>query len=281
MDPLEYMRGLADLWGQGGKAFAAAQQTMLADAAERMAKTTGGPSAAMPHVGVASADLAAANAAFAKLWSSATELSATVTQGLQKGEAPDPIITEMLGRIFDPRLMFASTDDMDEALQRLSEGPRLSDLWDTERKFLAVFTAWMALRRRSLEHNTVMLDAWMRAAGTFAKRLNDMADTTATVESPRELVTLWVETANDTLLQTQRSETFLNSQREVLKASTDLRLAQQEVAEFYSEMFGYPTRAEVDDVHKTVTELRRELRGLQREARQGRGRENRRSRPGS
>ena len=33
------------------------------------------------------------------------------------------------------------------------------------------------------------------------------------------------------------------SQREILKASTDLRLAQQEMAAFYSEMFGYPTRA--------------------------------------
>jgi hypothetical protein len=47
-----------------------------------------------------------------------------------------------------------------------------------------------------------------------------------------------------------------------------LRLAQQEVAEYYSEMFGYPSRAELDDVHKTVTELRRELRALKREMRQ-------------
>jgi len=40
------------------------------------------------------------------------------------------------------------------------------------------------------------------------------------------------------------------------------------VAEFYSQMFGYPTRAELDDVYKTVTELRRDLRALQREARE-------------
>jgi hypothetical protein len=29
MDPFAYMRGLTDLWGQGGKAFAEAQQTMF------------------------------------------------------------------------------------------------------------------------------------------------------------------------------------------------------------------------------------------------------------
>ena len=80
----------------------------------------------------------------------------------------------------------------------------------------------------------------------------------------RAFLTLWGETANEVLLETQRSEAFLETQREVLKASTDLRLAQRTVAEFYSEMFGYPTRAELDDVHKTVTELRRELRALKR-----------------
>jgi hypothetical protein len=66
----------------------------------------------------------------------------------------------------------------------------------------------------------------------------------------------------------QRSESFLKSQREMLKSSTDLRLAQRELAEFYSETYGYPTRAELDDVHRTVTELRRELRALKRERRE-------------
>ena len=54
---------------------------------------------------------------------------------------------------------------MDQALQRMAEGPRLADLWDTERKMLTLFNAWTALRRRSLEHNTVMLEAWLQAAG--------------------------------------------------------------------------------------------------------------------
>ena len=271
MDAAAYMRGLAELWGQGGQAFAAAQQSLFADMAERMAKASAdGTTAGFPGVGAGpgSSELAAANEAFAKLWSSATEISATITQGMQKAEAPDPMVADMLGRIFDPRLWFSSTDDMDEALQRLSEGPRLADLWDVERKFARVFNAWVAVRRRSLEHNTVMLDAWMRAAGAFAKRLNDMSEAGEKIGSPREMLTSWIETANEIMLETQRSDAFLTTQRESLKASTDLRLAQQEVAEYYSEMFGYPSRAELDDVHKTVTELRRELRALKREMRE-------------
>ena len=265
MDPLAYMRGVAELWGQGGKAFAEAQQAMLSGMAESMKVSADGQPPAFPGL-AGSGELAAANAAFTQLWSSASELSATITKGVQAGEQPDPLVAEMLGRIFDPGVWF-SAGNMDEALQRLAEGPRLADLWDVERKFLSVFNAWVALRRRSLEHNTVMLEAWMRAAGAFAKRLNEMADASQSIESPRKLLTLWVETANDVMLETQRSEPFLNTQREILTASTELRLAQQEVAAFYSEMFGYPTRTELDDVHKTVTELRRELRALKRQMR--------------
>jgi len=183
---------------------------------------------------------------------------------MEQGKKPDPLVTELMGKLFDPRAWFSSLGGMDEVLQRMAEGPGLADLWDTERKLLDVFNAWTALRRRSIEHNTVMLEAWMRAAGAFAKTLNEKAERKETLGSWREVLALWVETANTALLETQRSEKYLDSQREILKASTDLRLAQQELAGFYSEVFGYPTRAELDDVHRTVTELRRELRALQR-----------------
>ena len=107
----------------------------------------------------------------------------------------------------------------------------------------------------------------MRRPASSQKTLNEKADRKEALGSWRELLALWVETANTALLETQRSEAYLKSQREILKASTDLRLAQQEIATFYSEMFGYPTREELDDVHRTMTELRRELRALQRMSR--------------
>lgn len=267
MDPTQYMKALAELWGQGGKSFMTAQQNMLRDMAERFAKPAEGAAAGTQTNFFDPAAMGQANEAFGRLWSSALELSQTFTRNLQQGKEPDPLVSGLLGRIFDPSAWFAGSDGMDAALNRLAQGPRLADMWNTERQMLAVFNAWTALRRRSLEHNTVMLEAWLQAAGSFAKMLNEKAARNEALGSWRELLALWVETANKVLLETQRSEGYLNSQRELLKASTDLRLAQQEVAEVYSDMFGYPTRAELDDVHKALTELRREVRALQRASR--------------
>jgi hypothetical protein len=271
------MQALAQMWGQSGKDFAAAQQNLFAEMARRMAEATGPQPASVPTAFLQPQELASANAAFDTLWASAIKLSESITRSTE-GTKTDPIVTELMTKLFDPRAWFSGLGGMDETLQRMAEGPRLADLWDTERKLLNVFNAWTALRRCSIEHNTVMLGAWMRAAGAFAKTLNEKADAKETLGSWRDVLGLWVETANTTLLETQRSDKYLDSQRELLKTSTALRLAQQELAAFYSEVFGYPTRAELDDVHRTVTELRRELRRLERVNREARAPRKRRRR---
>jgi hypothetical protein len=262
MNPFESMQALADLWGKGAEALASTYPPEARAVADEMSKAFGVGS--VPDT----AALEEARRSFEQSWSAAKELSASLSDGLQRGDGAgqsDPIVSAMLARIFDLRGWMSATNEVDEALQRMAEGPRLADLWNVERQFAEVFWAWARLRQRSIEHNKVMLDAWTRAAGAFAKRLNERTERgEPPLDSVRAFLTLWGETANEILLETQRSDTFLETQREVLNASTDLRLAQRKVAEFYSEMFGYPTRAELDDVHKAVTELRRELRALKR-----------------
>ncbi|GEO17283.1 poly(R)-hydroxyalkanoic acid synthase subunit PhaE [Microvirga aerophila] len=262
MNPFESMQALTDLWGKGAQAMASAYPPEVKAAADEVSKAFGVSST------LDTAALEEARRSFEQSWSAAQELSASLSDGLQRGDGSgrsDPVVTAMLAKIFDPRGWMSATNEVDEALQRMAEGPRLADLWNVERQFAEVFRAWARLRQRSFEHNKVMLDAWTRAAGAFAKRLNERTERgEPPLDSVRAFLALWGETANEILLETQRSEAFLQTQREVLKASTDLRLAQRKVAEFYSEMFGYPTRAELDDVHKAVTELRRELRALKR-----------------
>jgi hypothetical protein len=53
----------------------------------------------------------------------------------------------------------------------------------------------------------------------------------------------------------------------MIRAVTELRVAQQELVEHFGKQYGFPTRTELDDVHRTVTELRRELRAMRREQR--------------
>ena len=62
-----------------------------------------------------------------------------------------------------------------------------------------------------------------------------------------------------------RSAEFLEAQHKVTRSSTEYRLAEREIAEAFCEMHHIPTRTEMDEVQRVVTELRRELRALKRD----------------
>ncbi len=170
----------------------------------------------------------------------------------------------MLERITDPRAWMAGTGELDDVLARLAEGPRLADLWDLERRYARVMRAWMDMRRRAFEHQGVVLEAWLRAGRQYAKELAAQTGPDDKKLDSKRAFAVWTETANHELLQTQRSEPFLRSQREMIRASTELRVAQSELVEHLGKQYGFPTRTELDDVHRTLTEMRRELRRLRR-----------------
>jgi polyhydroxyalkanoate synthase subunit PhaE len=261
---IDAIETFVDLWRKGGQAFLEAQQTFLSGMTEQM--KVAGARASFASSGAHNLEaerLAASSQAFFELWSSAAKLSAGAAAA-NEGMDGNRTAAALLNRIFDPSLWLSAVGGMDQGLDRVAEGPRLADLFDTERRFLAVFRAWLAVRRRAYEHNSLMLRAWTRATTLFSKVLNEKGETGESLESWRDVLAIWVESANTVLLETQRGDAYLESQRQIVAASSELRLAQKEVAEFYSEMFAIPTRTELDDVHKGVTELRRQIRTLRR-----------------
>lgn len=260
MNPFDTAKAMGEAWVQGSQSFLDSQREFFSAMTQAAPQAMATPS--MPDA----ASFQATLGSFKQAWENAQSLSETLAKTLgQEDEKPDPVAQGIMAKLFDPRGWLAATAEVDEALNRMAEGPRFSDLWSVEQKFTGLTTAWLSLRRRNLEHNTVMLEAWSKAAGRFSEAIEKQAGKGEPVESARAVMDLWVGIANDTLLETQRGEAFLKSQRDTIKASTDLRLAQQDVGEYFAHMFGLPMRTELDDVHKTVTELRREVRALKRE----------------
>src|ERR1700730_10989028 len=102
MDPAQYMKALAELWGQGGQNFMAAQQNLLRDMAQRFGKAGESAAAGAPANLFDPAAMTQANQAFGRLWSSAAELSQSFARNLQQGKEPDPLVSGLFGRIFDP-----------------------------------------------------------------------------------------------------------------------------------------------------------------------------------
>ena len=180
----------------------------------------------------------------------------------QKG-AFDP---EAMKQLFDPAEWKRAGSNFDMGLEKLTEGPTYATLFDLDRKMLNVQKLYMDRAKDGERYWEVVQGAWNRAFERFMKALNDPKGTP--IRTGREMLDLWLATANGALVEMHRSKEFLEAQRRVTRSSTEYRLAEREIAETFCEMHHIPTRTEMDEMQSAVTELRREVRALMRQIRE-------------
>lgn len=194
------------------------------------------------------------------LWRTSFEKLAALTS---QGVAQPANTNEVLKALFDPsQWAQAGLGPMDRAIEHLVEGPSYATLWTLDRKVLKAQALRAQWARDLAAWQLLMQGAWSEATKRFLRELN-AADGTP-IKSWRELTDLWVDIANAALTETHRTPEFLEAQRRLTRSSTDCRLQEREIAEAYCEMHHIPTRTEVDELQRTVYELRRDLRSLQR-----------------
>jgi hypothetical protein len=260
MAETDEIKTIADFWNKTGSEVSAAQQKIFKDFAEGMSR------ALSPMLPFAAGNAATENAsdAFRQLIQSSLKISESIIQVAPQSASADGITAELLRKILDPREWLSATGYMDETVRRLTEGPKFSDLGQIEGKLLNLFRAFSETRARSLEQSNHVLSAWTKAVSEFAKKLSEATTTGKPFGSRSEIVSLWDDIGNRHLLEAQRSPPYLETQRALLQASSNLKLSQQELGDFYNEVFGLPTRIEIDDLTRTVAELKRELRAEKR-----------------
>ena len=171
---------------------------------------------------------------------------------------------DTMKKLFDPAEWKRAGSHFDMGLEKLTEGPSYATLWDLDKKMLTVQKLWMERAQAVERYWEIVQGAWARASERFMKALNDPKGSPIT--SGRQMLDLWLDTANKALLEMHRTPEFLEAQRKMTRSSTEYRLAEREIAEAFCEMHHIPTRTEMDEMQRVVTELRRELRALRRPA---------------
>ena len=212
----------------------------------------------------ATKDLAAASE---ELWSDAQKQAQDwvklygTSLGLAGGA--NGIAQETLQRMMDPgQLMFVGSDEVTQAVQKLVEGPEFADLGAFKQQSLKTTKEWMALRDAKAAYRMVTAKAWARAFQTFTDEMTQSPELWK--GEMRQTLDRWLSIVNDELISTQRTQEFLDAQNALLSAGVAYRLHERKVVEEWCKAYSIPTRTEVDELHKKVHELRREMRALKK-----------------
>lgn len=173
------------------------------------------------------------------------------------------VLPFILARATESKSGMGAGNELADAIERMTQGPRLADVVDFDRRLLSTFSAWTEMQKKLAAYNAVASRPWMKAAEKYQSTAGP-ADKVVSSENWRSLLGSWTALANDELLANQRTDEFLGVQRELLQAATEFRARQIEVSETVSKIMGLPTQSDFDDVTRQLTELRRELRALSR-----------------
>jgi class III poly(R)-hydroxyalkanoic acid synthase PhaE subunit len=188
------------------------------------------------------------------------ELWKTILQPLGAG---GPV--ELATRLLDPRnWLGVGGAAMEQPFETVLGLPRLADVPDLDRKYLNLAQSWIGVAQRGPEYGAMVSKVWMAAYGDFLPALQAAAIAGKPAVSGRDLLDRWTATVNERMLKAQRSAEFLEVQRRLLDALLKSRAAEHELLEIGAKAADLPTRAEMDDVHKTLHVVKRELRALQR-----------------
>lgn len=118
----------------------------------------------------------------------------------------------------------------------------------------------MNIHVASFDYQLVLLDVWVR---TFEEASLEL-QSCGTVENWQQFLQVWSSIFDRIFAETFRSEHVLQVQGKLLNASMKLSLDQQQLIEMFLKMNNLPTRTEVDEIHRSIYELKKEIKSLKK-----------------
>lgn len=150
----------------------------------------------------------------------------------------------------------------EESSGSLMRSPLLGPSREFNGKLLRTFDAWAIFYRNSIDYQTVMTDIQVRSFEELMRQLVVLAEKGEPVNDWRQFQQLWGRVADDVYEQAFCSEDNLKVRGRFLNSLNTYRIYQQDLMELWMKLMNLPSRGEVDEVHKNIYELRKEVKTL-------------------
>lgn len=185
--------------------------------------------------------------------------------GARKDATPEEDYSaQALTHMLNPTTFMQSGFEMiDQVFSKLVNGPEFADIGMLENKVMKTGQDFQEFREAGHRYQEVISGAWLRAYQHFSDEFFDRLKNEDV--SPEETLQRWLKIADEEMVSTLRSQEFLDAQRELFATGTASKIKYREFAELWCEAHTIPTRSEVDDLHKIIHELRREVRAMKRQ----------------
>jgi polyhydroxyalkanoate synthase subunit PhaE len=133
-----------------------------------------------------------------------------------------------------------------------------------QERLQALIQAQFDLQDANDGYNALMAQAGRDAFERFERKLAEHSEPGRQLQSSRALFDLWIDAAEEAYAEIALSTEFRSRYADLVNAQMRVRAGVQRAVEELGDMFGMPTRTEVDAAHRKIAELERELRRLRK-----------------
>jgi class III poly(R)-hydroxyalkanoic acid synthase PhaE subunit len=144
------------------------------------------------------------------------------------------------------------------------QSPSLGYTREFNNKLLKSFETGINFSKASFDYQIVLLDVCLKALEELTRELASSEAKGKTVQNWQQFLQVWSSVFDRVFAQTFRSEDALAVQGNFLNSAMTYRLYQQQLMEVFLKMYNLPTRSEVDEVHHSIYELRKEVKSLKK-----------------
>ncbi|KOR35030.1 MULTISPECIES: class III poly(R)-hydroxyalkanoic acid synthase subunit PhaE [Planktothricoides] len=145
------------------------------------------------------------------------------------------------------------------------KAPGLGQNRELSAKLMDGFDAWTKLYKANLDYQVVISDVQIRSFDALMKKLVALAEKGQKVENWRDFQGLWSQVADDVFAEAFKSEDNLKLRGNFINALNAYRVYQQELMELNMKMLNAPIRSEVDEIHQSIYELKKEIKALKKQ----------------
>jgi class III poly(R)-hydroxyalkanoic acid synthase PhaE subunit len=135
---------------------------------------------------------------------------------------------------------------------------------DFNHKLIQASEAWAKLYPASLDYQMLLAEIQIKSFEVLMPELVSRAENGETVKDWQQFQQLWGCTVDQVFEQAFCSEENLKVRGKFLNAMNHYKLHQQELMELWMKSLNMPLRSEIDEVHKSIYELRKELKALKK-----------------
>jgi class III poly(R)-hydroxyalkanoic acid synthase PhaE subunit len=153
----------------------------------------------------------------------------------------------------------------EETFGSLMRTPLLGPTREFNGKLLSGFEAWTNLYKSSIDYQLVLGDIQVKSFEALMKELITKAEKGEKIDDWKQFQALWSQVADDVFEQAFCEEHNLKIRGEFLNNLNKYRIQQQELMEVYLNLMNLPSRKEIDEVHRTIYELKKEVKSLRKQ----------------